>query len=94
MTARAGELRDLPLLRIVVEWQWAASGVRSKQTVFACHDGGMDPGADVEFAQDVLYVDFDGGLGNAVLARNFLVAGAACDATQDVEFAGRQAVDG
>ena len=42
---------------------------------------------DVELAQKVLHMDIDGGLGNAVLAGNLLVAGAVRDASQDVKFA-------
>lgn len=61
--------------------------VRSKQTVLGCYDGRMDARADVKFAQDVLHVDFDGGFGNAVLTRNFFVAGAPYDAAQNIEFA-------
>jgi hypothetical protein len=54
--------------------------------VFRCDYGGLDARGDVELAQDVLDMDLDRGFGDAELAADFLVAGAAGDAAQDCKF--------
>ena len=48
----------------------------------------LHPRAEVEFAQDVLHVDLHRGLGDAQIARHFLVAGALGDQAEDLALTG------
>jgi len=61
--------------------------MNSEQALLCGNDSSVYARTDVEFAQNVLHMNLDGGFCNTVLAANFFVAGAARNATQYVAFA-------
>lgn len=62
--------------------------VKSKQTALRCYHRSMYTGADIEFSQHVLDMNFDSGFSNAMLSCNLLVAGTLRNTTQNIALAG------
>ena len=89
--AMAQDERTMPARAGIVLWNYGEENLRricarSTQAVLGCDNGGLHSRSNIQLAQHVLHVDLDGGLGDAQLAGDRLVAGAARDAAQDLLF--------